>query len=73
MLHSSMVSNYQIVLDYAHSIVYGSKAACVELQQACQRFLSDLDDPQWDFRVDRAESVVQLIETQLCHVKAELR
>lgn len=69
----SMASNYQIVLDYARSIVSGDKIACVELQQACQRFLDDLNDSRWEFRVDRAENVVQLIETRLCHIKAELR
>jgi len=37
--------NYDLVLEYANSIVEGQKVACKEQIQGCQRFLDDLKNP----------------------------
>ena len=61
--------NRQTVMDYARDITEGRKIACVELKQACSRFLNDLNDPQWDFRYDDAEFVILIVEETIVHVK----
>lgn len=64
-------SNMPIVMEYASSIVEGRKIACRETRQACQRFLDDLQDPRWDFRIDDAEFVIRVIEHTFCHAQGE--
>lgn len=60
----------QIVLDYANLMAI-SPRACVDVQAACKRFLTDLQDPRWDFRTDMAESIIDIIETLFCHQQGE--
>lgn len=60
----------QIVLDYANLMAI-SPRACLDVQAACKRFLSDLQDPRWDFRTDMAESIIDIIETLFCHQQGE--
>lgn len=45
--------------------------ACVELQQACRRFLQDLEDPRWDFKPGLAEFCIDYIECFFVHMKGE--
>jgi len=63
--------NLKIVLDYARSIVEGTKVACKETIQACRRFLRDMDDPRYDFRPRDAEFVIQIIEKTFVHDQGE--
>lgn len=60
----------QIVLDYANLMAI-SPRACLDVQAACKRFLTDLQDPRWDFRTDMAESIIDIIETLFCHQQGE--
>ena len=60
----------KIVMDYA-TITAISPRACLDVQAACRRFLSDLRDPRWDFRTDMAESIIEIIETLFCHQQGE--
>ena len=63
--------NYPIVMDYVNSIVNGTKAACKELKQACNRFLSDLENTEYEFSCKEAEFVIQIIEKTFVHDKGE--
>ncbi len=64
--------NCGAVMTYARRVADGSKVACVELKQACQRFLRDLEDPRWVFRYDDAEFIINIIETTFVHIKGPL-
>ena len=63
--------NYDVVMEYASSIVEGRKAACKEIKQSCKRFLKDLKNPAYDFNPKNAEFVIQIIETTFVHQKGE--
>jgi phage terminase large subunit-like protein len=63
--------NYDIVLEYAKSIVDERKVACKETIQMCQRFLNDLDKPKYDFNPKDAEFVIGIIEKTFVHQKGE--
>jgi phage terminase large subunit-like protein len=67
----SDAKNYKIVLEYAKSIVEGRKIACKELIQGCQRFLNDLENPNYDFDPKDAEFVIGIIEKVFVHQKGE--
>ena len=61
--------HYQIVLDYAKGIVNGTIVANIDRVLACQRFLDDLKDDRWEFRSEKAESVITIIEHTFVHIK----
>lgn len=63
--------NYEIVLEYANSIVEGRKIACKELIQSCQRFLDDLKNTIYDFNPKDAEFVIGIIEKTFVHMQGE--
>lgn len=63
--------NYNIVMEYARSIVDGKKLACKELIQGCVRFLKDLENPEYDFNPKDAEFVIQIIEKTFVHDQGE--
>lgn len=63
--------NYSTVLDYATSIVNGTKIACKELIQTCNRFINDLENTQYDFNPKDAEFVIQIIEKTFVHDQGE--
>lgn len=63
--------NYSIVMDYVNSIVNGTKVACKELKQACNRFLEDLENQVYDFSCKEAEFVIQIIEKTFVHDQGE--
>lgn len=63
--------HYDIVMDYARSIVDGTKVAGKEIVQACQRFLDDLENPLYEFNPKDAEFVIQIIEKTFVHDKGE--
>lgn len=63
--------NYDLVLEYARSIVEGRKIACKEQIQVCRRFLDDLENPAYEFRSRDAEMVIGLIERTFVHKQGE--
>ena len=58
-------------MEYARSIVEGRKIAGREIVQACQRFLDDLENPEYEFRTKDPEFVIQIIERTFVHDKGE--
>ena len=67
----SDAKNLDVVLEYARSIVEGRKIAGKELVQAAQRFLDDLENPEYEFRAKDPEFVIQIIERTFVHDKGE--
>lgn len=63
--------NYNIVMEYADSIVEGRKLAGKELIQGCQRFKDDVASGVYDFNPDDAEYVIEIIESTFVHEKGE--
>ena len=63
--------NFDVVLEYAKSVVEGRKVACREIRQMCERFLRDLENPDYDFRSKDPEFVIQIIEKTFVHQKGE--
>lgn len=63
--------NYEIVMEYAKSIVEGRKIAGKEIIQACQRFLDDLNNQKYDFNPKDAEFVIGIIEKTFVHDQGE--
>ncbi|MDR7870317.1 MAG: terminase large subunit [Tissierellaceae bacterium] len=63
--------NYDIVVEYANSVIEGRKIACKETIQMCERFFRDLENPKWDFNPKDAEFVIQIIEKTFVHEKGE--
>ena len=58
-------------MEYARSIVEGRKVACRETIQMCERFLRDLENPEYDFNPKNAEFVIQIIEKTFVHDQGE--
>lgn len=63
--------DYAVVTEYAQSVVDGEKVACKELIEACRRFLSDLESPEYDFDHEAAEFVIKVIEKTFVHDQGE--
>lgn len=63
--------NYDVVMEYAKSIVEGRKVACEEQIQGCQRFLVDLKNPDYEFNPKDAEFVIGIIEKTFVHAQGE--
>lgn len=63
--------NFKPVLDYAKGIVSGAIPANLEQIQGCERFLRDLDNPEYDFRPREAEIIIKLIERTFVHQQGE--
>lgn len=61
--------HYQVVLDYAKGIVNGTIVANTDRVLACQRFLDDLKDERWEFRSEKAEFVITIMERTFVHIK----
>ena len=56
-------------MKYAEEVVNGTRVACKELIQACQRFLDDLTDPRYEIRHKDAEFCIGIIEKTFVHIK----
>lgn len=69
-MNYSKYPNYDIVMQYALSIVSGCKVR-EENIQACERFLSDLDNPAYTFHPKDAEFVIKIIEKTFCHQQGQ--
>lgn len=63
--------NFDVVMEYARSVVEGRKVACKETIQMCQRFLNDLKNHEYDFNPRDAEFVIGIIEKTFVHQKGE--
>lgn len=63
--------NYEVVMEYANSIIEGRKVANKETIEMCRRFISDLKNPAYDFNPKDAEFVIQIIEKTFVHQKGE--
>ena len=63
--------NYDTVMEYVNSIVEGRKIACKEQIQGCQRFLRDLENPDYEFSPHDAEFVIGIIEKTFVHAQGE--
>lgn len=64
-------SNLDTVMEYANSIVEGRKIACKELIQACERFLRDIENPEYTFDPKDSEFVIKIIEQTFVHDQGE--
>lgn len=64
-------NNYEIVMEYAKSIVEKRKIACKELIQGCERFLNDLKKVEYEFDPKNAEFVIGIIEKTFVHAQGE--
>lgn len=63
--------NYDIVMEYANSIIEGRKVANKEIIQACKRFLNDLKNEKYDFDPKNPDFVIGVIEKTFVHQKGE--
>ena len=63
--------NRKTVMEYAQSITSRRKVACIELREGCQRFLDDLERPEYDFDPTDAEFVIKIIERTFIHAQGE--
>lgn len=68
----SEFENYELVLNYAESIVEKTKLANKEQIQGCERFLRDLENPIYEFNPRDAEFVIGIIEKTFVHMQGEL-
>src|SRR5690625_2628833 len=68
---TSKHKNYDIVMEYAQSIVDKEKLANKETIEMCRRFLNDLESEEYDFKPKDAEFVIQIIEKTFVHDKGE--
>lgn len=56
---------------FVSGVLAGENPANVEIQQACQRYMRDLENSKWDFRPEPANEIIAIIETTLCHRQGE--
>lgn len=59
--------HYDLVMQYVDEIISGSKLANKETIQMCQRFMRDLNNPNYIFNVKDAEFVITIIEGTFVH------
>lgn len=64
-------TGYDVVVDYARSILDGQKIACREKIQECERFFRDLENPAYEFDCKDPEFVIRFIETCVAHKEGE--
>ena len=67
----SKAKNWGTVLAYAESIRDGKKIACLELQQAVNRFFKDLENPAYYINPKAPEFCIQIIEKTIKHQQGE--
>lgn len=67
----SEFKDYDVVMEFANSIIEGRKLANKEQIQGCQRFLNDLKNLDYDFNPTDAEFVIDIIEDTFVHMQGE--
>lgn len=65
--------NWNTVFDYANDCISGKRVANKYRIKACERFLKDLENPDYEFIPDDAEFVIRIIESTICHRQGEDR
>ena len=70
-LKLSRPDNLTEVMQYAHDIRDGKKKACDELKQGVNRFLKDLQNPDYELVTEWPEFCIRIIESTLCHQQGE--
>lgn len=63
--------NYDVVMEYANSIVEERKIAGEYIKKGAERFLRDLKNPDYEFNPKDAEFVIGIIETTFVHMQGE--
>lgn len=63
--------NFRTAHDYARGVVDGSIIANKYRIKGCQRFLDDLENPDYDFRLHDAEAVILIIEKTFAHKQGQ--
>src|SRR5690625_3557230 len=58
-------------MEYAQSVVDGEKLAGTYIKKACQRFLDDLNNAEYEFRTMDADFVIGIIEQTFVHDQGE--
>lgn len=56
---------------YVDEVLDGTRPACVELIQACERFRDDWTSGRWDISTAEADYAIEKIQTQFIHRKGE--
>lgn len=67
----SKYKNWDTVMNYAKDVVSGKIPANQYRIKGCERFLSDLKNPAYDFQPRDAEFCIGIIEKTLCHQQGE--
>lgn len=67
----SKYKNWDTVMNYAQDVVSGKIPANEYRIKGCERFLSDLKNPAYDFQPRDAEFCIGIIEKTLCHQQGE--
>lgn len=67
----SKYKNWDTVMNYAKDVVAGKIPANQYRIKGCERFLSDLKNPAYDFQPRDAEFCIGIIEKTLCHQQGE--
>ena len=63
---------YQAEVDaYVEACISGEANVCVEIRQACERYLRDIQNPKWEFRTGPANEIIAIVETTICHQQGE--
>jgi len=60
----------RIVREYAESQL-DAETTCEDVKAACRRYLSDREDPRWEFRPELPEFIIQVQQTLFCHQQGE--
>lgn len=67
-----MKSNFEEVMAYARGCIDGSIVANEYRIKGCQRFLNDLENPDYDLKKSDPEFVINMIENTFCHQQGEM-
>lgn len=67
-----MKSNFEEVMEYARGCIDGSIVANEYRIKSCQRFLNDLENPDYDLKKSDPEFVINMIENTFCHQQGEM-
>ena len=63
--------NFKAAYEYAKGVADGSIIANKYRIKGCQRFLDDLENEEYDFRLHDAETVVMIIERTFVHKQGQ--
>lgn len=63
--------NFAAAYEYAKGVAEGKIVANKYRIKGCQRFLDDLENPEFDFRMHDAETVIMIIESTFVHMQGQ--